>query len=160
MCQQQRQQLALLLNSALGLQCLGLRLGLRHVLTDCCCCAPAGAKVPYKVVDRRPGDTVAVWAATEYAEQELGWKAKLGLTEMCRDQWAWAKKYPKVGVLRVVHRSSCRWVLRVDLQVGVLTDTWSNLCVCAWAGELVGGMGLYRLDCLGLGQEVPQGGCV
>jgi hypothetical protein len=52
--------------------------------------------VPYKVVDRRPGDTVAVWAATEYAEQELGWKAKLGLLEMCRDQWAWAKKYPKV----------------------------------------------------------------
>jgi len=55
-----------------------------------------GANVPYKIVDRRPGDTVAVWAATEYAEQELGWKSKLGLKEMCRDQWAWAKKYPKV----------------------------------------------------------------
>jgi UDP-glucose 4-epimerase len=54
-----------------------------------------GAKVPYQIVDRRPGDTIAVWAATEYAEKELGWKAKLGLTEMCRDQWAWAKKYPK-----------------------------------------------------------------
>lgn len=57
---------------------------------------PSGAKVPYEVVDRRPGDTVAVWAATEYAEAELGWKAKLGLMEMCRDQWAWAQKYPKV----------------------------------------------------------------
>lgn len=53
--------------------------------------------MPYKVVDRRPGDTVAVWAATEYAEKELGWKSKLGLMEMCRDQWAWAQKYPKVG---------------------------------------------------------------
>lgn len=53
--------------------------------------------MPYKIVDRRPGDTVAVWAATEYAEKELGWKSKLGLMEMCRDQWAWAKKYPKVG---------------------------------------------------------------
>lgn len=65
--------------------------------------AAAGANVPYKIVDRRPGDTVAVWAATEYAEQELGWKSKLGLTEMCRDQWAWAKKYPKV----CAQRASC-----------------------------------------------------
>jgi hypothetical protein len=63
------------------------------------CCVASGAKVPYQVVDRRPGDTIAVWAATDYAEKELGWKAKLGLTEMCRDQWAWAKKYPKVRLV-------------------------------------------------------------
>lgn len=25
---------------------------------------------------RRPGDSVAVWAATELAEEELGWKTK------------------------------------------------------------------------------------
>eukprot|EP00879_Flechtneria_rotunda_P005473 GHRR01005766.1.p1 GENE.GHRR01005766.1~~GHRR01005766.1.p1 ORF type:complete len:350 (+),score=108.91 GHRR01005766.1:333-1382(+) len=54
-----------------------------------------GAKVPYKVVDRRPGDTIAVWAATGLAEEELGWKTKLTLADMCRDQWAWASKYPQ-----------------------------------------------------------------
>lgn len=77
--------------------------------------------MPYKIVDRRPGDTVAVWAATEYAEQELGWKAKLGLTEMCRDQWAWAKKYPKVGL----------WVLRVD--TGAAAGGCSG-STCRWVG--------------------------
>jgi hypothetical protein len=56
----------------------------------------AGAKVPYKVVDRRAGDTVAVWAATELAESLLGWKSKLDLADMCRDQWRWAQNYPQV----------------------------------------------------------------
>lgn len=56
-----------------------------------------GVKVPYKIVDRRAGDTIAVWAATELAEKELGWKAKLGLADMCRDQWRWAQQYPQVG---------------------------------------------------------------
>jgi hypothetical protein len=80
--------------------------------------------VPYKIVDRRPGDTVAVWAATEYAEQELGWKAKLGLTEMCRDQWAWAKKYPKVGQWG-------QWVLRVvDTGVGRCFSHVECMLVC------------------------------
>lgn len=55
-----------------------------------------GAKVPYKVVDRRAGDTVAVWAATELAEKELGWKSKYSVADMCRDQWRWAQKYPQV----------------------------------------------------------------
>eukprot|EP00882_Tetradesmus_deserticola_P004714 GHRQ01004968.1.p1 GENE.GHRQ01004968.1~~GHRQ01004968.1.p1 ORF type:complete len:351 (+),score=178.18 GHRQ01004968.1:152-1204(+) len=54
-----------------------------------------GAKVPYKVVERRAGDTVAVWAATGLAESLLGWRSKRGLAEMCRDQWAWASKHPK-----------------------------------------------------------------
>jgi UDP-glucose 4-epimerase len=54
-----------------------------------------GAKVPYKVVDRRAGDTIAVWAATSLAEKELGWVAKYGLADMCKHQWAWASKYPQ-----------------------------------------------------------------
>jgi UDP-glucose 4-epimerase len=54
-----------------------------------------GAKVEYKVVDRRPGDTVTVWASTTMAEQLLGWKASRTLEDMCRDQWRWASKYPK-----------------------------------------------------------------
>ena len=51
----------------------------------------SGKKVNHKLVDRRPGDTVAVWAATETAERELGWKTKLNVADMCRDQWKWAQ---------------------------------------------------------------------
>lgn len=29
------------------------------------------------------------------AAQVLGWKAKLDVNDMCRDQWAWASKHPK-----------------------------------------------------------------
>jgi UDP-glucose 4-epimerase len=71
----------------------------------------AGAKVPYKVVERRAGDTVAVWAATELAESLLGWKSKLDLADMCRDQWRWAQKYPQVrfvgGILRCIWHCEC-----------------------------------------------------
>ena len=55
----------------------------------------SGKEVKYKQVDRRAGDTEAVWAATGTAEKELGWKTKLDLDDMCRDQWAWASKNPK-----------------------------------------------------------------
>ncbi|KAK9905085.1 hypothetical protein WJX75_009459 [Coccomyxa subellipsoidea] len=55
----------------------------------------SGKKVEYKLVDRRRGDSVAVWAATETAERELGWKTKLDINGMCRDQWKWASLYPK-----------------------------------------------------------------
>lgn len=55
----------------------------------------SGKKVNYKLVDRRPGDTEAVWAATDTAERELGWKTKLNVDDMCRDQWKWASENPK-----------------------------------------------------------------
>lgn len=54
----------------------------------------SGLKVPLNLTDRRPGDAEAVWAATETAERELGWKAKLGVEAMCADQWAWASQNP------------------------------------------------------------------
>jgi hypothetical protein len=36
-------------------------------------CPTLRPQVAYKVVDKRPGDSTAVWAATETAERELGW---------------------------------------------------------------------------------------
>lgn len=54
-----------------------------------------GAKVEYKVVGRRAGDTVTVWASTELAERLLGWRATRTLEDMCRDQWNWAQRYPQ-----------------------------------------------------------------
>ncbi|KAI9082749.1 hypothetical protein K1719_035323 [Acacia pycnantha] len=54
----------------------------------------SGKKIPLKLCPRRPGDATVVYAATEKAEKELGWKAKYGVEEMCRDQWNWAKNNP------------------------------------------------------------------
>ncbi|GAB4820615.1 hypothetical protein N2152v2_007661 [Parachlorella kessleri] len=56
--------------------------------------AASGLKVNTNITDRRPGDAQAVWAATETAERELGWKAKLTVKEMCEDQWRWASNNP------------------------------------------------------------------
>ena len=55
----------------------------------------SGKKIAFSVAPRRPGDTEAVWAATGFAEEMMGWKAKYNVEDMCRDQWRWAEKYPK-----------------------------------------------------------------
>lgn len=54
----------------------------------------SGKKIPLKMCPRRPGDATAVYASTEKAGKELGWKAKYGTDEMCRDQWKWASNNP------------------------------------------------------------------
>ncbi|HOQ38034.1 MAG: UDP-glucose 4-epimerase GalE [Dethiobacteria bacterium] len=46
-----------------------------------------GIKLPYEIVDRRPGDIAESYADVSKAEKELGWKAKRGLIDMCRDAW-------------------------------------------------------------------------
>ncbi len=56
----------------------------------------SGKKVNHKIVPRRGGDSTAVYAATETAEKELGWKSKLDVNDMCRDQWAWASVSTKL----------------------------------------------------------------
>ncbi len=56
----------------------------------------SGRTVAHKLVDRRAGDSVAVWAATETAERELGWKTKLDINDMCRDQ---ARRPPPLSPL-------------------------------------------------------------
>ncbi|KAL3498998.1 hypothetical protein ACH5RR_041730 [Cinchona calisaya] len=54
----------------------------------------SGKKIPLVMAGRRPGDAEIVYASTKKAEQELNWKAKYGIEEMCRDQWNWASKNP------------------------------------------------------------------
>jgi len=51
----------------------------------------SGEKLNYTIVDRRPGDVEKVWADTQYANKEFGWKAKKGLDEMMRSAWMWEK---------------------------------------------------------------------
>jgi len=55
----------------------------------------SGKPIPYKLVTRRPGDIACVFAETKKAEEELGWKAELGLAEMCADSWRWASANPQ-----------------------------------------------------------------
>jgi UDP-glucose 4-epimerase len=46
-----------------------------------------GIKIPYEIVGRRPGDVAESYADVSKAWQELGWSAKRGIEEMCRDAW-------------------------------------------------------------------------
>ncbi|TQR21231.1 UDP-glucose 4-epimerase GalE [Psychrobacillus vulpis] len=51
-----------------------------------------GIKIPYKIMERRPGDIAISYADSSKAEKELGWKAERGLKEMCENAWKWEKK--------------------------------------------------------------------
>lgn len=53
-----------------------------------------GVQLPYKFVDRRPGDVPEYYADTTLAEQELGWKAQLDVARMCQDSWRWQSQNP------------------------------------------------------------------
>ena len=44
-------------------------------------------KVPYKIVERRPGEIASCYADPTKAYKELGWKAELGLEDMMRDSY-------------------------------------------------------------------------
>lgn len=46
-----------------------------------------GIKVPFQIVERRPGDIAVCYADASKAEKELGWKAKRNIVDMCRDAW-------------------------------------------------------------------------
>lgn len=52
----------------------------------------SGQKLNYKIVGRRAGDVEQVWADTNFANDELGWKAQKTLDEMTLSAWKWEKK--------------------------------------------------------------------
>lgn len=53
-----------------------------------------GIEVPYTVTHRRPGDIAECYADPSKASNELGWKAKRSLEDMCRDAWRWQSQNP------------------------------------------------------------------
>ncbi len=53
-----------------------------------------GLKVPYVIGPRRPGDIDECYADPTKAYNELGWSAKRGIEEMCRDSANWQRKNP------------------------------------------------------------------
>ena len=52
----------------------------------------SGKKVAYKIVARRPGDIATCYANPAKAKNELGWEAKKGIDEMCKDTWNFIQK--------------------------------------------------------------------
>jgi UDP-glucose 4-epimerase len=54
-----------------------------------------GVPVPYRFVDRRPGDVATCYADTRLAQETLGWQAQLGVERMCQDAWRWQSNNPK-----------------------------------------------------------------
>ncbi len=51
-----------------------------------------GVKLNYKIVPRRAGDIEKIWADTTFANEELGWKAEVGLEETLLSAWNWEKR--------------------------------------------------------------------
>jgi UDP-glucose 4-epimerase len=52
----------------------------------------SGKQIPYQFAPRRPGDVAVCYASPEKAKKILGWEAKRGLDEMCRDLWHFQMK--------------------------------------------------------------------
>jgi UDP-glucose 4-epimerase len=50
-----------------------------------------GQDLKYKIVGRREGDTEAVFADTQFANNELGWKAEVSLEDTLKSAWEWEK---------------------------------------------------------------------
>lgn len=49
----------------------------------------SGQKIPFQIVDRRPGDIAICFTDPSHAEKIMGWKAKYKLEKMCEDAWHW-----------------------------------------------------------------------
>lgn len=54
----------------------------------------AGKEIPYKIVERRPGDIASCYADASKAEKELSWKAERDIDAMCVDTWRWQTLNP------------------------------------------------------------------
>lgn len=55
----------------------------------------SGKPIPYKIAPRREGDVAVLYADPSFAQEFLGWKAELGIDEMCRDTWKWQSMNPQ-----------------------------------------------------------------
>lgn len=54
----------------------------------------SGQSIPYRIAPRRPGDIASCYANPDRAYELLGWRAKLGLDEMCASSWHWQNTNP------------------------------------------------------------------
>ena len=54
----------------------------------------SGVKIKYEIVGRRAGDVASLYADTSKSKREIGFEAKRGLDQMCKDLWNWQTKNP------------------------------------------------------------------
>jgi UDP-glucose 4-epimerase len=54
-----------------------------------------GHPVAYEIGPRRAGDVQDSWADASKAKEILGWEAKRGIDEICRDAWNWQSNNPQ-----------------------------------------------------------------
>ena len=54
-----------------------------------------GIDIPYDIKPRRAGDIAECYADPAKAKEGLGWQARYGIDDMCRDSWNWQKNNPK-----------------------------------------------------------------
>jgi UDP-glucose 4-epimerase len=52
----------------------------------------SGRAVPYRIVERRPGDVAVSYADASLADDELGWRASRTIDDICRDHWRWEQR--------------------------------------------------------------------
>ncbi|TNH02669.1 UDP-glucose 4-epimerase GalE [Testudinibacter sp. TR-2022] len=53
-----------------------------------------GITIPYKLVERRPGDIATCYSDPSLAAEQLGWKTQYSLQQMMQDTWNWQKNNP------------------------------------------------------------------
>ena len=53
-----------------------------------------GREIPYKIVERRAGDTTEVYADPSRAQELLDWKTEKDLDDICVDSWRWQSANP------------------------------------------------------------------
>ncbi len=53
-----------------------------------------GVDIPYVIDERRPGDIAECYASVEKAQNELHFKAKYDIYDMCKDAYNWQSKNP------------------------------------------------------------------
>lgn len=84
------------LNSGCGLEIYNLGTGKGYSVLEIVKAfeKASGVSIPYKVVERRPGDIAECWADPQKAKSELDWWATFQLEDMMRDTWNWQKNNP------------------------------------------------------------------
>ncbi len=81
-----------LLNNKSGIYNLGSNSGYSVLEVIHTCEEIIGSKIAYQVVDRRPGDPIALVADATKAHQELNWTPKYKLFDIIKSDIAWRKK--------------------------------------------------------------------
>ncbi|END0960569.1 GDP-mannose 4,6-dehydratase, partial [Escherichia coli] len=54
----------------------------------------SGKSIPYKIVERRPGDIAECWSSPKKAFNDLRWKAQYSVQDMVNDSWRWQSQNP------------------------------------------------------------------